>query len=199
MQGDIRKVDGPDFMPASKDLIFSRLLNHGMTDWQGYVNQIAAMLKPGGYVEMQDFALEWLDTNGRPCDAEWEWAKLLRRNAASLDMDVFCGKHLEDYMRAAGLDVVEVQEYKTPIGDWMANEGRPESKRLGLVLQEGHSKLVPLLVEKTAKEMGLDNEKTQSLKEECLNTFSSEAIDKYMLFYVVVGKKPEASGLCVVM
>jgi trans-aconitate methyltransferase len=52
VQADFNKLtdaNSPDarFRPGTFDYVFSRLLILGMTDWKGYVQRCAALVKPG--------------------------------------------------------------------------------------------------------------------------------------------------------
>lgn len=53
----------------------------GMSSWPTYVSAAAKLLRPGGFIELQE-----LDTrfymNGTVCDQKWEWASILRTEAA---------------------------------------------------------------------------------------------------------------------
>ena len=49
----------PRLAPASFDLVFSRLLILGMTDWQRYIDIVATLLAPGGYAELHDASYVW--------------------------------------------------------------------------------------------------------------------------------------------
>lgn len=70
IQGDFKELVRPDgassdqlpdprLAPASFDLVFSRLLIFGMTEWQRYVDAVAALLAPGGYAELHDACFVW--------------------------------------------------------------------------------------------------------------------------------------------
>ncbi|OCL08998.1 S-adenosyl-L-methionine-dependent methyltransferase, partial [Glonium stellatum] len=59
IQGDIHELlegsnPDPRLAPGSFDLVFSRLLIFGMTDWQRYADAIATLLAPGGYAELHE-------------------------------------------------------------------------------------------------------------------------------------------------
>lgn len=52
-----------------------------MDDWPEYVSAAAKLLRPGGFIELQE-----LDTrfymNGNLCDQQWGWASMIRTEAA---------------------------------------------------------------------------------------------------------------------
>lgn len=47
----------PFFAAGTIDYIFQRHLILGMTDWPGYIRQMARLLKPGGYIELHELAM----------------------------------------------------------------------------------------------------------------------------------------------
>jgi trans-aconitate methyltransferase len=76
--GDARKMMGSDSrMPhGAGDFVFNRLLLCGMADWPGYVRDVFAIVRPGGWVEMQDFE-EMFYLHGKKLEdePEWRWLK----------------------------------------------------------------------------------------------------------------------------
>ena len=53
------QLPDPRLAPASFDLVFSRFLILGMTDWQRYIDTVAALLAPGGHAELHDASFVW--------------------------------------------------------------------------------------------------------------------------------------------
>ena len=74
--------------------VFNRLLLCGMTDWPGYVRDVFAMVKPGGWAQMQDFE-EMFYLYGKKLEDEPErrWLKEFRKGAKVKGMDLDCGKN----------------------------------------------------------------------------------------------------------
>ena len=100
---------------ASVDLVFSRLLILGMPDWQGYVNDVVALLKPGGWVELQEYDLDWISRpEGQIISHEWGWLAALRKQATAKGWDLNCGTNMKMYLERAGLVSVQVIHYPMP-------------------------------------------------------------------------------------
>ena len=132
IEGDILKLINNNskhrFEANSIDLIFSRLLILGMTDWQGYVNGVASRLKPGAWAEMQDYDFDWHTyPEGKICSDSWSWLAALRE---AKNWDFNCGTNIKTYMEKAGFVNIQQIQYLMPCGTWLARQ-KPETKRIG--------------------------------------------------------------------
>lgn len=87
-------------------------------------------LKPGGYVECQefDFMAQSDDNSLAPDGAIVKWCRLMNEGAENVEEHPFrtgfAGHELEQNMKDVGFEEVTVKEFKLPIGLW------PEEKRL---------------------------------------------------------------------
>ncbi|KAL8655073.1 MAG: hypothetical protein Q9226_003190 [Calogaya cf. arnoldii] len=117
VQGNVRQLISADprFCAGSVDYVFARLLVLGMTDWQGYVNDVASLLKSGGWAEMQDYDVVWY-RDGKVCSSEWSWLSALRKEAEKKGWDYDCGSNAQRYMERAGL--VEIKAGGVPCAVW---------------------------------------------------------------------------------
>lgn len=181
-------TDNEVFCKDSFDLIFSRLLLGGMQDWQEYVKAAASLLKPGGFMEAQDLALAYF-VDGVPCDQDWTWWQTFISEARNKGMDLECGKHMQEYMRNAGLEVVEAKRYKWPWGSWLADEGTaPESRQIGVVSYETSSMFEGML------ERMLDGRYCEEVIAEFQRNAMRNLYDKqerkYQWWYVTIARKP---------
>ena len=125
---DARKLIGldPRLPTETADFIFNRLLLCGMTDWPGYVRDVFTMLKPGGWVEMQDFE-EMFYLRGEKMDGEkkWRWLREFRRGARGKGMDLDCGRNMRGYMLDAGFVDVDARQFVVAVleGSGYARDG----------------------------------------------------------------------------
>lgn len=190
--GDIRKLAGEDerLKAGNFDCIFQRLLICGMTQWQSYISQMTTLLRPGGWLEIHDYAEIWHNAKegDRVVSRDWKWLKAVRRGADELGLDLDIGIHAESYMRKAGLVDVNVEKYIVPIGTWMADE-RPETRRIGVHQDRDlggvfSGSILPGITRK----LGLGEAEMEELKEECRRCLKEEE-GKYLWFYVTVGRK----------
>ena len=192
VQGNIRDLIQKDsrFVTGSVDYVFSRLLILGMTDWQSYVKDVAALLKPGGWAEMQDFDLDWY-LHGELCSDQWQWLAALRNQARKTDWDLSCGSNIKTYMEKAGLVNVTQKPYRLPLGTWMAErEGKPETRRIGEHSAREYGMLYHHGIPKMLEGAGYSDEEIKVFQAESKKCLAAED-GKDMVFFVTVGKKPE--------
>lgn len=190
--GDIRKLAEEDerVKAGNFDCIFQRLLICGVTQWQSYVSRMATLLRPGGWLEIHDYAERWYDAkqSDRMISEDWKWTHALRRGGAQLGLDLDIGVNAEEYMRNAGLVDVKVVKYMVPYGTWLADE-RPETKRIGV---NSARDMGPIFCENVlpgvTRKLGLGEAEMEELKRECRNCLKAEE-GMYWCFYVTMGRK----------
>ena len=193
IQGDIKKlvkIQDPRFAPNSMDCVFSRLLVCGMTDWQGYVDDVGSILKPGGWTEMQDYDLEWFSKeSGVLCSDSWKWLAALRKVQEQKGCDFRCGSNIKSYMENAGLVDVQQIVYIVPNGTWMETEN-PETNRI----MKHAVKEYPLLYHHAIPKILQGVQSAQQIRNfqaENMRTLGNHDEEKFLKFTVTIGRKPE--------
>ena len=187
--GDVRQLLNRDKRLAlgSADFVFSRLLVLGMTDWAAYVQDMASLLLPGGWVEMQDYALDWY-LHGAHCSGEWGWLKALFLAAQQKGLDLYCGRNVKEYMQQAGLVDISVKEYRVPMGSWLVKE-RPETKRIGKHAAREYGMLYYHAIPKMLLGMGYTEEKIEEFRRMSIVDLAEQE-GKELRFYATIGRKP---------
>lgn len=190
--GDIRKLAEEDdrLKAANFDCIFQRLLVCGMTQWQSYVSQMATLLRPGGWLEIHDYAEIWYSAkeSDRVISGDWKWQLAMRRGASELGLDLDVGLHAESYMLKAGLVDVKVEKYKVPFGTWMIDE-RPETRRIGIDQDRDLGGVFSgSILPGVTRKLGLGKAEMEKLQDECRRCLKGKE-GKYWWFYVTVGRK----------
>lgn len=160
-----------------------------MTDWPGYIQQMAPLLRPRGYIEVHDYAKTWYKAGSdQPISLGWEWQQAMRGGAAELGLDLDIGLHARKYMEDVGLVDVQVVEYKVPFGTWMVGE-KPETRRIG---EDSAKDLGPLFSNNAlpgiTRNLEIGEKEMEELKEECRRCMAGED-GKYWTFYVTTGRK----------
>ena len=194
--GDVNKLAGIDarLRFGEVDYVYQRLLICGMTNWPGYIKQMTRLLRPGGYVEVHDYAYLWYKESSKPNEddrlisGDWKWMEAMRRGATQLGLDLDVGKNVQQYMTDAGLTHIETVKYKVPFGTWLARE-RPETRRIGEHQVSNMGKVISnSILPGVTRKLGLGDDELTVLKEDCRKCLSEEE-GKYWLFYVTWGKK----------
>lgn len=190
IQGDVKKLSATDprLAPATFDYIFSRLLICGMTHWATYMREtIATLLKPGGWVEVQDLDYVCFK-HGRVCSDGWKWLEAIRAGARQKNLDLDCGSNAARYMREAGLVNVSVAKYWAPFGTWKVEE-RPESGRIGALQARELGPLYEFIVPRMVEGLGLSEGEVAELVRESRECLRAEEGKEWPM-YVTVGRRP---------
>ncbi|EKG16256.1 hypothetical protein MPH_06569 [Macrophomina phaseolina MS6] len=167
------------FGPGSVDYAFHRLLICGMRDWQGYVDGVASMLRPGGWAELQDVDYVFYGADGTRIDRDWRWVGAMWDIAERLGLDIECGSHMAGYMRKAGLVDISVREYRWPFGGDGGNLGQ----------QAGIASVITDLMPRMLAQRGYDVEQIAELEAEWKANLAPEE-GKHWKFIVTIGRKP---------
>ncbi|KAF2403937.1 S-adenosyl-L-methionine-dependent methyltransferase [Trichodelitschia bisporula] len=108
------------------DLIHGRYLAGSVRNWPRLIQQAYKFLKPGGYIEMQDFDMHFYTTHGEfkpgcPLD---KWARAVASGVSAFGMDPHPGPQLKGWMQDAGFVAVKDNLLPMPLGPW------PKDRRL---------------------------------------------------------------------
>lgn len=111
------------------DLVHTRLMNgFSIKSWPFFYEQAFLSLKPGGWVENQEFDLKFTSDDGtqREDGAVNRWMDIWNEGIARFgNLTGRCYPHLmKEQMETAGFVNVHIRPYKMPIGIW------PKDKRL---------------------------------------------------------------------
>jgi hypothetical protein len=109
------------YSPGTYDLIHSRFLAAGIKKnrWRSYVKDLSRLLQHGGWLQMVEYHFIIQSDSGLLTDShaiqQWQAAY---KWYMDLERDPRIGRRLTQHMRDAGLDRVQEQTYRLPIGSW---------------------------------------------------------------------------------
>ncbi|KAF2190650.1 hypothetical protein K469DRAFT_721552 [Zopfia rhizophila CBS 207.26] len=148
-------------MEGRFDLINSRLLLYGMSDWPRYIRTVTCLLKPStGRVEIHDLDWVWYDSSNNIISDKWEWVKVLREAAEERGLDVNCGSRAAGWMKDAGLVNVKAVEYYCPFGgEW---EGPEEMKAFGEYVASEMPRMFTHVISKVTERKGYSKEQIEA-------------------------------------
>jgi len=116
------------------DFIHSRAMLAGLKNWPKLMEQAFAHLKPGGYLELQDFCFpsrcDNLTTSGR--------SKLIQWSTYCMEAGAITGLNLQaplswpDQLRAIGFEDIHVRWFNWPLGPWAKHKKNKMLGRWGL-------------------------------------------------------------------
>ncbi|KAK5114802.1 hypothetical protein LTR85_010115 [Meristemomyces frigidus] len=170
------------------DLIYSRLLICGLSDWPKYIRTEYSLLKPGGWAEVHDLDWIWYDKHGKVISDDWPWFRRLRSAGESRGLDFSGGSRTQQWMNDAGFVDVQVKTYRWPFGGQWETEGvwKEFGEYVSHVMVDMFWHLFPRLME---GQPGVTGEVIDQMREEMKHDFAPEE-GKHWLFYVTCGRKP---------
>lgn len=190
LKGDFRQMQStaefPQLQQASFDYIFSRMLVFGINDWPAYIAQIKDLLKPGGWIELQDLDLYVRDENEQPVCESWQWLRDQTAAWAEKGLDMRVGSKLEQYVRDAGFVDVRVEKFPWVFGRW---EEHPETEMIG-----AYSQKYLISTNFAAYKKVLGQQKSPAELEadgaEMFETLGNTRNGTHKVFHVVYGRRP---------
>ena len=116
------------------DFIHVRFLNVAMRDWPKFFRQAFQHLRPGGWLEVQEFAIGFptAPSTVRLNPATVSWTKAIRDAAAKIGIDLLAAAHFGPHLEAAGFDNWRLEKRIWPVGTWPQS---PKEKQLGIWAQ----------------------------------------------------------------
>lgn len=125
---EVDNVESPwiDNQLSSFDLIHGRSMSGSISNWPTLFTSCIEALKPGGWLEMQEFDVWFQSEEGElPADsAIMEWQKYIDEASRMFGKKLNVAAEMAAWMREVGFDDVREEVIKVPIGSW------PKSARL---------------------------------------------------------------------
>jgi len=115
-------MDKPWVYQQPIDLVHSRLCSGlAIRNWPNYLSEAYRCLKPGGWVEAQEFVFDAKsdDSSFPPGSAIIQWHETGNKGSliGGCDMRI-SGQQIKSYMEAAGFVNVQIIEMKWPMSPW---------------------------------------------------------------------------------
>ncbi|KAI4175910.1 MAG: hypothetical protein LQ348_006093, partial [Seirophora lacunosa] len=174
------------------DYVHTRILYGSMRDWAAFFAQSFAHLRPGGYVECQEIAVDARADDGTlpPHSTITAWCanqEAAMRRAGGMSL-LITGDGLKAMMEAAGFVDVVAREFKIPIGQWPADPRLREAGTFQLVsLLEGIGGLTMAL---WTRFLGWEPEDVEDELAKVKAEFQRKDVHSYWPAYAVYGRKP---------
>ncbi|ETN36863.1 uncharacterized protein HMPREF1541_07850 [Cyphellophora europaea CBS 101466] len=132
VQFEIDDAEDPWTYDQPFDFIHSRYMLGAIRNWPGMVRQCFDNLTPGGYIELQDFDLDYYSVDGSltPDHALKRWLTASYAAEEITGRTLRPGRQLEGWLKAAGFVNVQVIRTPIPLGPWPKDE---RQKRIGLL------------------------------------------------------------------
>lgn len=172
------------------DYIHSRMNNSSIAEWDKYLKQCFTHLKPGGYIELQEFDLPTSDDGTLlATHALHQSMEHLREAAAQLNHAFVDIKSLKQRLEAAGFVDVHVAPYKWPSNTWAKDK---KYKEIGAWNHENiGSGISGFLMAALTRGLHWNKEQVDVLATEAKKDLSNRSIHAYWPIHIVWGRKPE--------
>ncbi|KAF2709377.1 S-adenosyl-L-methionine-dependent methyltransferase [Pleomassaria siparia CBS 279.74] len=120
---------------APFDFIFARALACAIGDWPKLIRQAYDNVKPGGWVEFQDFDLEFYAEDGTYSQTSSAalYIRMLMSSARTAGKEPCPGPKLEAWIKNAGFINVSYQKFKLPVGPWPRDQRQKDVGLFNLV------------------------------------------------------------------
>ena len=170
-------LEGLPFPDASFDFVHQRLLFFAIPGdrWQFVVSELARVTRPGGWVELVEGRYGY-DPMGPVAE---RLSNVMLPAVQRSGVDPRHSAHLDQFLRAAGLQRVEQHTAKLPVGDWGGRLG----KLVALDVHTFFQAAKPLLLAQGLSE-GQVAEVNEAMRLEC------EQLHTTWPFYIVDGQRP---------
>lgn len=152
IKGDIHTLaqHSPELQAETFDYIFARCLEAGETDWAGLISALKALLRTGGWLEMQEPDFLYRDSvTGEPVSTNWPWHRACTAGIMSRGLDMVVGAKLGQYLCDAGLQNLYTEKwaYWSTAKFWSA---WPNSTRMGIYQQQHFNKFLDFMIDRFA-------------------------------------------------
>ena len=178
------------------DFIHARFLAGAITDWPHLMNQTFEHLKPGGWVEFQDWNTWLYSQDGSlPLDSalnKFHAITCSGRHATGFNMRP--GPELEQWIRDAGFVDVQVRKILLPLGSWPKNRRQKEIGVFNLVqMERGVEGVCLAVLPNLPPEVGgpWEYEEVQVFLADIRKDMRNPKIHGLYDFWVVWARKPE--------
>ncbi|UKZ87344.1 uncharacterized protein TrAFT101_003152 [Trichoderma asperellum] len=172
------------------DYIHGRALCGTSGDWPRFYSQVMEHLKPGGWIEMQEYDA-WIFSDDDSCDrAPWTmgWVDKLEAASKLYGKQINVAQFQKQWMIDAGFEDVEERIYRIPIGPWAKDPTLKELGRLELThMQMAVDSHTPALF---TRALNYSRDQTNVLMEGVKSEFRNRDLRLITSYRFIIGRKP---------
>ncbi|EOD47594.1 putative tam domain methyltransferase protein [Neofusicoccum parvum] len=176
---------------APFDFVHGRTMSGSIGDWPRLYGQIYKNLKPGGWVEMQEFEIKFQSDDGAferaPTFAQWE--KDLMKASQVFGKELETAQRQAGWMKDAGFVNVVDDKRPSPVGPWPKNRKLKEIGRYNVphCMDAVESFTLALFT----RVLGYTVEECQVLISKLKAELRDPKVHMYWYYHFIYGQKPE--------
>ncbi|EGR48929.1 uncharacterized protein TRIREDRAFT_61284, partial [Trichoderma reesei QM6a] len=172
------------------DYIHGRALSGTSADWPRFYRQVMNNLKPGGWLEMQEYDA-WIFSDDDSCDrAPWtmEWVDKLDAASRLYGKQINVARYQKQWIMDAGFEDVEERVYRIPIGPWAKDPTLKELGKFELThMQMSVDSHTPALFTRV---LNYSKDQADVLMEGVKREFRSRDLRLITSYRFIIGRKP---------
>ncbi|KAF1993125.1 S-adenosyl-L-methionine-dependent methyltransferase [Amniculicola lignicola CBS 123094] len=132
---EVDDIEARWVFPAPFDFIYSRALPCAVSDWPRLIRQAWHNLKPGGWIEFQDFNMEFYAEDGSYSQNSHtaQYIGMLIESARRAGKEPSPGPKLEGWIRDSGFQNVTHKKIRLPVGPWPKDQDQKDVGLFNLV------------------------------------------------------------------
>ncbi|KAL4807689.1 S-adenosyl-L-methionine-dependent methyltransferase [Aspergillus unguis] len=172
------------------DYIHARSMGGGIADWDRLLKQAYAHLKPGGWIEFQEFTASIFSDDGTHEKAPMmlDLSRRLDEASSKFGKRMNIASSLAGWLEGTGFVNVTEDIYKCPIGSWPKNR---RLKNIGRVNEDSViASIEPYSLALFTRVLGWSYEEAQDYVKECKKDVMNSSCHTYTLFYFVYAQRP---------
>ncbi|KAH7061574.1 methyltransferase [Macrophomina phaseolina] len=179
---------------APYDFVHGRTMAGSVKDWPRLFGQAHANMKPGGWIELQEFEIQYgCDDGSYPAKAPTVALFIEKLNEAAegfgKPMDV--ARDLKGWMADAGFTNVQDDVYKVPMAPWAKDKKLKEIGKYALihVLEAIEAYSLALFT----RVLKYTPEEVQVMMAKIRSEFKDPEVHLYWIYHITYGQKPEST------
>ncbi|KAI5460967.1 S-adenosyl-L-methionine-dependent methyltransferase [Mariannaea sp. PMI_226] len=177
------------YPPNSLDYIHLRHMALAIKDMPRLLTQAYRALKPGGWIELQDFLyFTHSEDDSKPDDYKFdEFVRLLHEAFLEFGFDLHGQLKNEGMVKDAGFVNVDHQRYKVPIGTWPDDARLKQAGMYNLAVVHDFFSAV---MAPFTRGLGWSTEQVEVFVTDMRRSIQNTSIHAYYTFHTVIGQKP---------
>ncbi|KAJ5893745.1 hypothetical protein N7495_005436 [Penicillium taxi] len=172
------------------DYIHARSMGGGVADWPRLLRQAFQHLKPGGWVEIQEFETIASSDDGSHNEAKLlnQWLERLTSASIQFGKPVNHARQVATWMEECGFQNVTDDTYKCPIGGWAKDRRLKEIGRIGRVsIIEA---VEPYTLALFTRILGWKLQEAQEFMDRVRKEMANNKYHVYVFFHFIYGQRP---------
>ncbi|KIV98443.1 uncharacterized protein PV09_09741 [Verruconis gallopava] len=171
------------------DFVHLRDMATSIRNWHGVFEQAMRHLKPGGYIELQEFCFPYL------CHESWNksskilnWSKHYMRACSEIGLNLQAPLKWEEDLRKSGFEDVHIEKRILPLGTWAKGK---ENKISGVFALENLLEGVDAMSHVFTTALGWSKENAENLAAQVKSEALRSKVPLFQYVYFCYARKPE--------